>query len=218
MLMFLFTAVVASSSLAAPDEQRATKEADLISAEKAFARLRQAHRSETIAERVWLEVESGGATQRSEATLRVSRDRGALLELGALRILAKQGVIQATHMRNGVVYYEQRINDASVWEMMRSALPPVPLPQLALAFSEDPEAANPTPMTPGVTWTDVHVPPEEEGQSDRVRLIGEFDRGEIWVESKVGEGTKFHVSFPASSESLDITGSAEADSADASDV
>jgi hypothetical protein len=159
--LLLFAA--AASSLAQPTR---------IDPALALSDAREAYRAGSVADHVRLTIRPAGrATFREDFIVRTApqsadpaRPAAVLLELGDLRVYASGGTLTAASQRSHVSFFQAQYAapppappDAATPAALAPILPPLCLPQLALAFSaEDPvttSIADFTAYTPRITFT-----------------------------------------------------------------
>jgi hypothetical protein len=75
------------------------------------------------------------------------------IEFDPLSVWWGGGVLTAISQRDETTFYEASLPGQPDLATISSALRPVPLPQLELAFSDDASLSLPTPYTPGSVWT-----------------------------------------------------------------
>ncbi len=188
-----------------------------------LARLRQHYRSEPVRERLTITVDAGRERGR-EFVLYASqpldgfREPEVMLDLGEIEVWTRPpgdeeegpGAVRVAHELDFRSYYEAPATDATTLETMRSHLPPLVVPQLALTLggplfpsfpdiewthaSED----RPVGQTPSVTFKG------HSGDAE-IRLVIEADDTprllEATLETKPGP-----VSITVTSESLEASG------------
>jgi hypothetical protein len=91
-----------------------------------------------------------------------SRPPQCRVDLGQLHVFMQSGTLTAINLFDRTTFFRVSC-DASPLAALSANFPPIPLPQIPLAFSDDGAFAEPTPLTPGVTWTSIE-PATETGR------------------------------------------------------
>jgi hypothetical protein len=78
-------------------------------------------------------------------------------------VFMQDSMLTAVNLFDRTTYYRVAC-DPSPLAALAANFPPVPLPQVALAFADDAALAEPTPLTPGVSWTSIE-PVTETGRA-----------------------------------------------------
>jgi|GEM_PF-2976987 len=109
----------------------------------------------------------------------------ARIELGELTIEARRGNLRAVHRRDPTTYFGESIAAAAETgpqlnpaEVLRSKLPPLPIPHLSLAF--DAAEVDWCPLVTGLVWE--RAERLDDGTRDGVRLVGRTDMGKASLE------------------------------------
>ncbi|MBL0927105.1 MAG: hypothetical protein IBJ11_05560 [Phycisphaerales bacterium] len=136
--------------------------------------LAKAYRSQAIAEQVTVSVGAipkpdgrpggggsggaGAAERRDSFVLRIVPGQGgptAEVVLGDIVVWMDRSAIRAVHRMNASSYFEVATDGRPVTAVLGEVLPPLPAPQLSLAFDEAPLRGrwpNPTPYSLNVAW------------------------------------------------------------------
>jgi len=127
-----------------------------------------------------------GAPAPDEERQRPVVERVLSVEMGPLRMVAREGVLRVIHTQHDTTVYERAhaspLNEASV----RAMMPPLALPALAIVAHADDDAgvnvgaARPldlTPWTTNVRWTSATIDPQAE--RPEMVLRGRSDQGEV---------------------------------------
>jgi hypothetical protein len=151
--------------------------------------LREAYAG-TIAEEMVVRYRGPQATERSE-TIVVRIDPGhdparrpqkMYLELGQLRVLLTHGEMTAINRTAPGRYFAARYQGSITPEVIALLLPPLPLPQLALATGDDP-FSSPTPYTHQIAWTSAVAEPD--ARPPTMRMVGAGPRSSVIVTANV---------------------------------
>lgn len=127
---------------------------------QALDTIRRAHRQRDIVQRVDVTVTSRG-TGRTESLLVRTDPPGTLrLSVGPILIWTEHGFLNAVHREDGRAVFKHPIDDRGPLPIIREYFPPLPLPQLALAFGPDTAVLNPTPYTRNMAWSAAEPTPE----------------------------------------------------------
>jgi hypothetical protein len=146
-----------------------------------------AYAGEPTAERVRIAIRArAGALLREEMVVRIRpgkagnhEPRRVALELGELRVVTVDGTLLATNIRNETACYAAEFDGEVTTAVLDRLLPPLPVPQLALAGASDPSAGGAgtaevsdgwTPYTPHIVWERGTI--DEVKRSDVVVLTG----------------------------------------------
>jgi hypothetical protein len=148
--------------------------------------------TQTLAEAVTVKYRAVGSPERSdEFVIRMEAPsapgtgpRRALLELGPIKASASAGSLTVISSSAPGKYYLKDYSGPFTPAALASALPPVPVPQLALA--DGPAFRDPTPYTPGVTWTDAAI--DETARPPTVTLTGSCPKGKVVVVANAQSG------------------------------
>ncbi|MBN4052664.1 hypothetical protein JYU07_00105 [Roseiflexus sp. AH-315-K22] len=121
--------------------------------------VREAYRAGPIGEHVTVRVRDATG-RRTTGRLRllinvdpIGNASMVRIEFDPLVVWWGGGVLTAISQRDETTFYEESLPGLPDLEAISSALRPVPLPQLELAFSDDASLSSPTPYTPGTVWT-----------------------------------------------------------------
>lgn len=164
LLSALFTPGFAQTGLAQapPADQPADPPAELLRLDpgEVFRSITDAYRAGPIAERVTVTAVSEHRQREQTATVFVDAPgKSALLELGPLRALARNGELRVTHKRRGDRYAIFPAGGRSIAAIVADSLPPIPLPELSLAFDDPADPVHLTPFPGIIEWTDaMHAP------------------------------------------------------------
>ncbi|MFG0260264.1 MAG: hypothetical protein ACF8LK_07915, partial [Phycisphaerales bacterium JB041] len=108
----------------------------------------------------------------------------ARIELGDLTIEARGGLLRAVHRRDQTTFFSESVpaSGDAPWanpaEVLRSTLPPLPIPHVSLAF--DAAEVAWCPLVTGLVWE--RAERLEDGTRDGVRLVGTTDMGAASLE------------------------------------
>lgn len=107
----------------------------------------------------------------------------ARIELGDLTLEARGGFLRAVHRRDPTTYFGKAIPAAEGPQsdpasVLRSTLPPLPIPHLSLAF--DAAEVDWCPLVTGLVWE--RAERLDNGTRDGVRLVGRTDMGKTSLE------------------------------------
>lgn len=163
-----------------------------ITPDLALLAAQQAYTTAPIAER--LQIRLDGA--RSWITLRIApgrttelSDAAVALELGDLKIDIRGGVLLAANTRAPGVFYQADLDELTL-EALEDVLPPIPLPQLALAAGWR-DGDDLTPYTTGVHWTEAAW--DDQPAAGVVRLEGTAEQGPVTLELDRESGRLVHL-------------------------
>lgn len=169
--------------------------------------LRSLHRERTVDQSFTLVARgAGGDTRRAEGRIRTEPSGDLRLELGDLTVWTFGGTLRAVHARDAEHYAEFDLGTRDRAAAVFDALPPLPLPQIAIAAGSDDRLAAPTPYTRGVTWSpgelSLSPPPARVVMSGRaeastIRLTIDAEGGwlrEAVIEAEEGS-VRLEVSF-----------------------
>lgn len=143
-----------------------------------------AYRAGPVADEVLVTIRAGG--QERQETIRVSlqarriqppTEPRFLLDLGRLRLSAIPGLAVAAQPSDSTTCVAWPFEGDPTPDDLARVLPPLPLPQLAIAFGRDDALASPTPYTPGVTWTSASA--TDAGAHPTSTLVGHSAAGPI---------------------------------------
>jgi len=130
-----------------------------IPVELALHGARDAYRAGPVADRVvvaFTDDRGNRATERFIVRVDATLDSPIVaLELGRLHVSATQGVLLAVHDDEATTFFEAPIADPVTPEALARVLPPLPVPQLELAFADEPSIR--TAYTPEITWTEARL-------------------------------------------------------------
>ena len=148
--------------------------------------------AQTLAEAVTVKYRAVGSPERSdEFVIRMQEPSAAgagprqvYLELGPIRACAAAGSLTVTSSSAPGKYYLKEYSGPFTPAALASALPPLPVPQLALAGG--PAFRDPTPYTPGVTWTEAAI--DESARPPTVTLTGSCPKGRVVVVANAQTG------------------------------
>src|SRR5262245_3593820 len=132
----------------------------------------------------------GGSERGDDLVIRVQARPGEgvqrmLLKAGVLRVYAAGGRVTAISTSNPAKYVQQTYQEPLTPASLAGLMPPIPLPQLALAAGHA-AFRSPTPYTPDVAWTDAVVDESVRGKTvtltgggpnSRLTLVANADTG-----------------------------------------
>lgn len=163
----------------------------------ALALLHKAYRDGPVTDRVVIKaINADGREKRVQAV--VYADRGlipkagepaakarpaqARVDLVQLQIHVKDKVLTALNVFDRTTYFRAE-GAEDIPAALAAHFPPIPLPQIQLAFAEEATLAAPTPLTVGTTWSGVEAATEFgrpmlvlKGQSGKGPVAVTFDR------------------------------------------
>ena len=119
-----------------------------------YRRLVETYRAGPIAERVTLIADSEFRRREQHAVVRLDAASGTvMLELGPLRAVVRDGELRVTHERRGDRYARFPAASRSIPALLADALPPLPMPDFALAFDDPANPVHLTPFPGDFVWT-----------------------------------------------------------------
>lgn len=125
-----------------------------IPVELALAMTRDAYRAGAVADRVavtFTDAQGRRATDRLVVRIDVTAPSPIVaLDLDRLHVSITRGKLIATHDAEATTCWTADVPDPVTPEAIQATLPPLPIPQLALALSSD--GSLTTPYTPAITW------------------------------------------------------------------
>lgn len=154
--------------------------------------LRGAYRDGPIGEHVRITVEDS-LGRKSVRRLKLyldadpaARDPSLRIEFDPLEVWWGGGELVAVTNRNETVYYSMLLPGPPDLPTMSSALRPLPLPQLQLAFSADRGLSLPTPYTPHTVWTVARLADAQFGRGEVVEIEGMSGGREVrlWIDPR----------------------------------
>lgn len=161
-----------------------------ITPDLAMLAAQQAYTAAPVADRI--QIRLNGA--RSWITLRIApgrttdlSDAEVALELGDLKIDIRGGVLLAANIRAPSVFFQADLEEVTPGAL-EGVLPPIPLPQLALAAGWR-DGGDLTPYTTGVHWTGAAW----DDQAGVVRLEGTAEQGPVTLELDRESGRFVHL-------------------------
>ena len=152
--------------------------------------LRGAYRDGPIGEHVKITVEDS-LGRKSVRRLKLyldadpaDRDASLRIEFDPLAVWWGGGELVAVTNRNEMVYYPKPLPGPPDLPTMSSALRPLPLPQLQLAFSADRGLSLPTPYTPHTVWIVATLADGQFGNGEVVEIEGVSGGREVrlWID------------------------------------
>jgi hypothetical protein len=102
-----------------------------------------------------------------------------LVQAGALTILGTLSEVAAVHELDRMGIYKVSVQDGDALRAWREGLPPLPLPQLALALSKDIAREALTPYSGAVTWSSATLRHEAEAGQELVTIVGVAERTKV---------------------------------------
>ncbi|MCB9848455.1 MAG: 2-amino-4-hydroxy-6-hydroxymethyldihydropteridine diphosphokinase [Phycisphaeraceae bacterium] len=134
-----------------------------LDAVEVFGRLASAYRTGPIAERVSITAVSEFREREQVAEVFLDAPSGlAALELGPFRARADADALLVTHEQRADRYARFEARGRSIAALVADSLPPIPFPQLALAFDDPADPSHLTPFGAPVAWTDAMRSPDSE--------------------------------------------------------
>ncbi len=115
-----------------------------------------------------------------------SGPRRMFLDLGQLKVFADRGTLTAISTAAPGKYAQMEYTPPLTPAVLATFLPPVPLPQLALAANDPKVLRSPTPYTPDVTWSDAQ--PEAAGRPQTVTITGLGPAGPVTLVTSTETG------------------------------
>jgi len=168
-------------------------EAPSIDAGEALARIRSAYTAGPIGERIVIRVtDRSGRSSGSRVTVRLAGGPESVLrlDLGDLQVFAGDGVIRAAHRAEARLYAEWPLEAPLDLGQLERRLPPILLPQVAIALGSDAGLAAPMPLLPPVAWEGPAAPPRPprngrltlsgSGAGVRVRMSVDPETWRLW--------------------------------------
>lgn len=131
------------------------------------------YRKSPAAERVEVRAFSESRTRAESLTLIITPPATLRLHFGDMILWSDSTALRVFHRLDERGYFEAPVEGGDLPAALERTLPPFPLPQLALAFSDDPAMAL-TPYASGLKWTEAHV--QADGQPPLAVVIGEGER------------------------------------------
>ncbi|QKK09091.1 MAG: hypothetical protein HND58_13590 [Planctomycetota bacterium] len=127
----------------------------------------------------------------------------ARIELGELTIEARRGFLRAVHRRDPTTFFGEAVIPAGAPDsqpnpagVLRSTLPPLPIPHLSLAF--DAAEVDWCPLVEGLVWE--RAERLDDGTRDGVRLEGRTDLGKASLEMAGARVRRFEADLEPSGE------------------
>lgn len=127
----------------------------------------------------------------------------ARIELGELTIEARRGFLRAVHRRDPTTFFGEAVIPAGAPDsqpnpagVLRSTLPPLPIPHLSLAF--DAAEVDWCPLVEGLVWE--RAERLDDGTRDGVRLEGRTDMGKASLEMAGARVRRFEADLEPSGE------------------
>jgi hypothetical protein len=166
----------------------AKQEPTPIPVEAALADIKAAYAGIT-AEEITVKIKTPQGSERTDRmTVRLDggadgRPRRLMLEMGTLRIALADGHLVAANTSAPSKCYKRDYAGPLNAEVVRAVLPPLPLPELDLLGEGLAVLRNPTPYTPGVSWTSATAMPS--ARPPTMTLAGSFPSGTVSLTAMV---------------------------------
>lgn len=147
--------------------------------------LRQSYTSHSLEERIIVSVTRNGVTRTEPIIMRLwprplrKDPPGVQLILGPLTVWTDSDTLFAIHQRNDAAYFSQPIGKDGPLAAIRSAMPPIPAPDVALALGAGPGCPTDLPYAPAIRWTDAVV--NAEAHPAQAHLVGKGGEGDSGV-------------------------------------
>lgn len=115
-----------------------------------------------------------------------SGPRRMFLDLGQLKVFADQGTLTAISTAAPGKFAQKEYTPPLTPAVLATFLPPVPLPQLALASGDLKQLRAPTPYTPGVVWSG--AAPDPLARPETIVIEGSGDAGPVTLTTNAETG------------------------------
>lgn len=174
----------------------AKQELTPIPVEVALADIKGAYAGVT-AEEVTIKIKTPQGPERTDRmTVRLDggadgRPRRLMLEMGTLRIAVADGHMVAVNTSAPGKCYKRDYSGPLNAEVVRAILPPLPLPELDLLGDGLEMLRNPTPYTPGVSWTGATA--MQSARPPTMTLTGSFPAGTVLLTAQVSSARLVHL-------------------------
>ncbi len=125
-----------------------------LDAAEVYRSIVEAHQAGPIADKVTIRAVSEFRKRDNTAIVRVDAASGtAMLELGRLTALVREGDLRITHQQRGDRFALYEGGGMTIGDLLESSLPPIPMPHLALAFEGPERPEHLTPFPGEIAWT-----------------------------------------------------------------
>lgn len=145
-------------------------------------------------------ISPGGRSDMHSLVVRTIPGRSGMvsLDLGSISLEAREGRLSAVHERDPASYalVEAANPNASPVTVIRETLPPLPVPQISLAFDEG--EVEWCPLTPDITW--VSAERLSDGIAPSMKLTGHSSIGPVTLEIAAGRFRRFEGDLDPSGE------------------
>lgn len=132
-----------------------------------------------FAESVTVTVQGQGVSRGDSLVFARAGDGRVLVQAGALTLLGTASEVAAVHELDRMGIYRAGVKDGDALRAWRENLPPLPLPQLALALAKDITTAALTPYSGAVTWSSATLRHDAEAGQELVTLVGAGERAKV---------------------------------------
>lgn len=150
--------------------------------------LTASYRDAPTAERIDVRASAGGQVRAETIHLWIQPPDHLRIDFGDLVLWSDSKVIRIAHRHDEQGYFESPVDPAGLANTLEALLPPFPMPQISLAFADDPGSAL-TPYARGVLWTGASA--DDARRPAAVRLEGSSDRAEVLLTSDA-ESSRVH--------------------------
>lgn len=148
-----------------------------------IASLREAYRAEPFAEEVTTRVRAAGRLRIDRIEVRgdaSGESARAWLSLGDLDVAVHGGRLVAANRRDAETFVARTLDEGRLAKALGDVLPPVPAPQIELAFGDDAAFSRPLPYLREVQWTSAT---RQRGRvaavDDSITVLGQGPHGEV---------------------------------------
>lgn len=170
----------------------------------AFGDLADHYRRGPRAERIEVRAVADGQTRAEPVLLQIVPPGVVQLTIGDLTAWSDSQMLRITHRLDEQGYFEAAVEGRDVLSALEGTLPPLPLPQLALAFGDDPAGAL-TAYAKGVRWSSASL--SEAGKHGVISIEGSGDRVEasLKADATTGRVLRMLTSLDSGRATIEIT-------------
>ncbi len=151
----------------------------------AFDDLAAHYRRAPSAERIEVRATSNGQTRAEPILLQIEPPGVVQLTIGSLTVWSDSKSLRIVSRLDEQSYFERPVDQRDVLASLDAVLPPLPLPQLALAFADDP-AASLTAYCVGVRWSKASV--DDATRPAIISVEGSSERVEVSLKADAATG------------------------------